>query len=88
MPGNDLVRPSRDGDQFHYHWAARQCLELLSGTSDLVAVTIEGASSLEVLGEAHRTREASASGPIVEAGEELIDVGLYFGDEDRRIALT
>ena len=25
----DLVRSSRDGDQFHYYWAARQCLKLL-----------------------------------------------------------
>ena len=28
--GASLVRPSRDGDQFHYLWAARRCLLLLS----------------------------------------------------------
>lgn len=41
----DLVRFSRDGDQFHYSWAARRCLKLLS--SDLLAVTIEAASSAD-----------------------------------------
>lgn len=68
MANNELVRPSRDGDQFHYHWAARQCLALLPGSSDLVAVSIEGASTLE----------GAAS---VEEGDELIDVGLYYGSE-------
>ncbi len=67
----DLVRPSRDGDQFHFHWAARQCLRLLSGTDDLVAVTIEGASTKE------------STGGKVDEGDELIDVALYFGSEDR-----
>lgn len=86
MPGADLVRPSRDGDQFHYHWAARRCLELLPGASDLVAVTIEGASSHEVSQTAQSAREGAALGPAVEAGEELIDVGLYFGAEDRKTA--
>lgn len=69
MSGQDLVRSSRDGDQFHYHWAARQCLELLPGRGDLVAVTIEGPSVTEL-------EEGS-----IEAGEQLIDVGLYFGAE-------
>ena len=68
-PGS--VRASRDGDQFHYHWAARQCLKLLPGTSDLVAVTIEGPST-EKAEDSH-----------IEHGEELIDVGLYFGNESR-----
>jgi hypothetical protein len=44
-------------------------LELLPGTSDLVALTIEGSSSLE---EAHAD---------VKAGEEVIDVGFYYGSE-------
>jgi len=61
------VRASRDGDQFHYHWAARQCLCLLPGGGDLVAVTIEGASNQE---------ESAGLG-----GDELIDVGLYYGSE-------
>lgn len=69
MSGQELVRPSRDGDQFHYHWAARQCLKLLPGQTELVAITIEGASA-----EEDKSDE-------IEAGEELIDVGLYFGAE-------
>ncbi len=68
MANHELVRPSRDGDQFHYHWAARHCLALLPGSGDLVAVSIEGAS----------TSEGAAS---VEDGDELIDVGLYYGSE-------
>ncbi|MET3479460.1 AVAST type 3 anti-phage nuclease/ATPase Avs3a [Variovorax atrisoli] len=69
MTKHDLVRPSRDGDQFHYHWASRQCLGLLPGSGDLVAVTIEGASTVE--------------GPeSVDEGEELIDIGLYYGSEE------
>ena len=68
MANDDLVRPSRDGDQFHYLWAARQCLALLPGAGDLVAVSIEGAS----------TSEGDAS---VDDGDELIDVGLYHGSE-------
>ncbi|MDP3253500.1 MAG: AVAST type 3 anti-phage nuclease/ATPase Avs3a [Hydrogenophaga sp.] len=65
---SDLVRASRDGDQFHYHWAARHCLSLLPGVSDLVAISIEGASAAEGPGS-------------VNEGDELIDVGFYFGSE-------
>jgi len=72
MTGRASVLASRDGDQFHYHWAARRCLELLPGGSDLVAVTIEGPSASE--------------GATIEAGEEIIDVGFYFGAEDRKTA--
>lgn len=67
----NLVRPSRDGDQFHYLWAARRCLSLLLPKSELKAVTIEGASP----------SEQTASGPIT-AGEEVIDVAEYFGDSN------
>ncbi|RWL80907.1 MAG: NACHT domain-containing protein [Mesorhizobium sp.] len=66
-----LVRPSRDGDQFHYLWAARRCLNLLLPGSDLKSVTIEGASP----------SDKTADGPI-RAGEEVIDVAEYFGDSD------
>lgn len=69
MAGNSSVRPSRSGDQFHYHWAARQCLKLLPGATDLVTVTIEGASN----------QEATDASPD---GDEVIDVALYFGNED------
>lgn len=65
---SDLVRASRDGDQFHYHWAARHCLALLPGVSDLVAISIEGPSALEGPGS-------------VNEGDEVIDVGFYFGSE-------
>ncbi|PTM94467.1 AVAST type 3 anti-phage nuclease/ATPase Avs3a [Mycoplana dimorpha] len=71
MAKTNLVRPSRDGDQFHYLWAARRCLKLLSATSDLVAVTIEGISPIEAGG-----------GETVTAGEDVIDIAEYFGSED------
>ncbi len=44
MSATKSVRPSREGDQFHYVWAARRCLRLLAPTSDLTAVAIEGTS--------------------------------------------
>ena len=69
MAKQGSVGPSRSGDQFHYQWAARQCLGLLTGADGLVAVTIEGAS----------LDEGDASTSI---GDEVIDVGLYFGSED------
>lgn len=70
MSYSDTVRYTRDGDQFHYYWAARQCLQLLPATSALVAVSIEGAS------------EKETGGQKVEQGEEVIDVGLYFGHQE------
>lgn len=73
MANNDLVRPSRDGDQFHYHWAARQCLALLPGSGDLASVTIEGPSARE-------------SDDEIEEGVDLIDVGLYYGTESLNTA--
>ena len=63
-----LVRASRDGDQFHYLWAARRALRLLDHQSGLVAITIEGASPSEV----------PAAGRVT-AGEELIDIAEYYG---------
>ena len=68
MSDSMLVRASRDGDQFHYLWAARRALRLLMPASDFVAMTIEGAS----------TEEFQGSGAI-EEGEELIDIAEYFG---------
>ncbi|WP_205504627.1 hypothetical protein [Rufibacter psychrotolerans] len=67
MSNSDLVRFSRDGDQFHYLWASRRCLQLLSPSSGLVAISIEG---------------PSASETPLEEGEELIDVGEYYGSEN------
>lgn len=71
MSATNLVRPSRDGDQFHYLWAARRCLLLLSPDANLRAVTIEGASPSET-----HAAEPTAT------GEELIDVGEYYGSEN------
>lgn len=68
MSTSILVRASRDGDQFHYLWAARRALQLLTAQSGLVAITIEGASTFEL----------QAAGAI-EAGEELIDIAEYYG---------
>lgn len=69
MAKQGSVGPSRSGDQFHYQWAARQCLGLLAGADGLVAVAIEGASLDE--------GDASTS-----VGDEVIDVALYYGSED------
>lgn len=71
MSETNLVRTSRDGDQFHYFWAARRCLLLLSPDARLRAVTIEGSSRLE----------AGAAEPVA-PGEELIDVAEYYGSEN------
>ena len=71
MSKTNLVRWSRDGDQFHYLWAARRCLRLLSAQDDLVAISIEGPSPGELSGAA-----------VVDAGEEVIDIAEYFGSED------
>ena len=71
MSKTNLVRASRDGDQFHYWWAARRCLLLISSTASLKAITIEGPSLSETDAEEQVT-----------AGEELIDVGEYYGSEN------
>jgi hypothetical protein len=71
MSHSKLIRASRDGDQFHYLWAARRCLQLLSPLSGVVAITIEGASPSEV-----------SLGDQAEVGEELIDVAEYYRSEE------
>ena len=70
MSKSPAVRYSRDGDQFHYLWAARRCLRLLSPKDGLTAITIENSSLQE-----------TQTGESVEAGEEQIDVGEYYGSE-------
>lgn len=67
---HDLVRPSRDGDQFHYAWAARQCLRLLDPRSDLRAISIEGSADRKSIGTSQSL-----------AGEDKIDVAEYYGSE-------
>ena len=64
----DLLRSSRDGDQFHYWWAARRCLTLLQPATDLVALSIEGPT------DAERQR--------LLAGIDVIDVAEYRGTSD------
>lgn len=66
------VRASRDGDQFHYLWAARRCLLLLAPNTDLVAIAVEGAS---VTSEPADTKSAAEI-------DEIIDVAEYYGSED------
>lgn len=77
MSDSLLVRTSRDGDQFHYLWAARRALRLLKPQSTLVALTIEGASTTEM-----------GSQPVVEDGEELIDIAEYYGSNELATATT
>ena len=69
MSSTDLVRTSRDGDQFHYLWASRRALLLLQSDSKLKLITIEGVSSVE-LGDQH-----------VSDGEYVVDVAEYYGGE-------
>lgn len=71
-----LVRTSRDGDQFHYLWAARRSLLLLDPTTDLVAIAIEGAAvTAETIAGSSAAAEASEA-------DEIIDVAEYRGHED------
>lgn len=75
MSESMLVRASRDGDQFHYLWAARRALQLLTPQSGLVAIAIEGAATDEL-------SEAEVS----EVGEQLIDIAEYYGSTELRSA--
>lgn len=75
MSESMLVRASRDGDQFHYLWAARRALQLLNPLSDLVAVTIEGAATDELPGA-----------KPVKVGEQLIDIAEYYGSTELKSA--
>jgi hypothetical protein len=76
MGAPGLVRASRDGDQFHCLWAARQCLKLLPGDTDLVAATMESASTAE------------AADDEVKAGDELFAVGRHNGTAVQRSPRT
>uniref|UniRef100_UPI00155AB473 hypothetical protein n=1 Tax=Rhodococcus opacus TaxID=37919 RepID=UPI00155AB473 len=42
MGNAETVRASRDGDRFHYYWAARRALRLLDFLGDLKVVGVEG----------------------------------------------
>lgn len=69
--GSDRVRASRDGDSFHYTWAARQLLRLLSPTSPLQYVTIEG------MGESYSADELE--------GSEIVDLAEHYGPSAEEI---
>ena len=49
--GNDAVRDSRAGDVFHYRWAARRCLRMVSPNSKITSIVIEGSKESELAGE-------------------------------------
>lgn len=63
----DLLRPSRDGDQFHYVWAARQALRLLEPGTRLDSIYVEGVSPSD-----------GATGKSL----EVIDLAEYWGASD------
>ncbi|WP_315278947.1 ATP-binding protein [Kocuria carniphila] len=81
------VRPSRDGDQFHYTWAARQALRLLDTTTGLTALYVEAVDPSE-----HRTKAEPDRGNSVAllasdgsspgTGDEVIDLAEYWGSND------
>lgn len=48
---NDSVRFSRAGDTFHYRWAARRCLRMISPKSRVSAIVIEGSMERKKAGE-------------------------------------
>lgn len=48
---SDQVRRSRAGDEFHYRWAARRCLELINPKTSLDWVRIESSDDPEIAGE-------------------------------------
>ncbi len=64
---NDLVRNSRAGDEFHYRWAARRCLNMIYPKSGVLKLFVEGSETPNL------------------AGELVIDVSEYFGDEKNNI---
>lgn len=70
MADTDLVRPSRDGDQFHYLRAARLCLEMLTPNAKVSLVTVEG----------------TAQDDDIRAGIDVIDLALYYGDKTLKSA--
>ncbi|GBF76113.1 putative ATP-binding protein, partial [Paenibacillus sp. 598K] len=48
---NELVRYSRAGDVFHYRWAARRCLRLISPKSRINQIVVEGSKENKLAGE-------------------------------------
>lgn len=85
MTEPDLLRPSRDGDQFHYIWAARQSLRLLDKRSGLHSLVVEGVdpSELPPLPESETfTADGSDPEDDTDTGHEVIDLAEYWGSSD------
>ena len=97
MTTPDLLRPSRDGDQFHYTWAARQSLRLLDRSSGLHALFVEAVDPSEHSAEPVVTTTSagtpgpggSVETPRMDTGDQVIDLAEYWGsshiDEADRI---
>lgn len=66
--GSLQVRASRDGDRFHYVWAASRLLRLLDPATRLRQVTVEGTGT--------------APGESEPDGSEVIDVMEYYGEPE------
>ncbi|WP_230589651.1 ATP-binding protein [Pseudomonas chlororaphis] len=64
----DSVRASRDGHEFHEAWVSRKSLGLLMPIDGFVGLAIEGFSPVD-------------KGAAEDAGNEIADAVLYFGDE-------
>jgi hypothetical protein len=79
MSDTDTLRASRDGDRFHYRWAARQAPQLLGPDTDLKLITVEGVSPQDTQGQ---------------DGEQVIDLAEYCGgrracsSDQRRLSPT
>ncbi len=48
---NDMVRNSRAGDNFHYRWAARFCLNMIKPGSPITSILVEQSKESERIGE-------------------------------------
>lgn len=85
MTKPDSVRPSRDGDQFHYTWAARQSLRLLDESSGLHSLYVEAVDPSEQP-PAPIPDASDADSPTAEedtdTGDEVIDLTEYWGSSD------
>ncbi|MEX5254826.1 hypothetical protein [Kocuria arenosa] len=85
MTKPDLLRPSRDGDQFHYTWAARQSLRLLDESSGLHSLYVEAVDPSEQP-PAPFSDASDAGIPAAEdemdAGDEVVDLAEYWGSSD------
>jgi hypothetical protein len=70
---NKLVRYSRAGDVFHYRWAARRYLRLISPKSLIHYIVIEGSREMKLAGE-YVIDVAEYSRPI---NSESLDISYY-----------